>query len=86
VSDDDPENPEYPTIRLLQRLRSNLDAQFIDNEIASLERELFPQHEPFPMLTFVESIRRADKWMRSEKPEEQEKGRKLMRETLRRIE
>jgi hypothetical protein len=86
VSDDDPDNPEYPTIRLLQRLRSNLDPQFVDNEIASLERELFPQHEPFPMLTFVESIRRADKMLRSDKPEDQEKGRKLMREAMRRIE
>jgi hypothetical protein len=37
------------------------------------------------MLTLVADLRAADELMRSEKPEEQEKGSKLLKETLRRL-
>jgi len=79
VSQDDPANPAYSTIKALQRIRSTPDAATVDSEIAAVETD------SIPMLTLLKDLRRADELMRSDKTDEQEKGNKLMRETLRRL-
>lgn len=78
VPTDDPANPAYPTIRMLQRLRE--DPETIDDEIAAVEG-----YGSLPLAEIVRDLRRADELMRSEKPEDQEKGGKLLKDTLRRL-
>lgn len=85
VSQDDPANPAYSTIRALARVRENPDPASVDSEIAALETSVFPGSESVPLLTIMRDLRRADELMRSEKTDEQEKGSKLMKETLRRL-
>lgn len=85
VAEDDPANPAISTIRMLQRVRENPDAVTVDAEIAATEASLFPGAESLPMLTILSDLRQADGLMRSSKPEEQEKGTKLLQETLRRL-
>ena len=85
VAQDDPANPAYSTIRMLERIRQSPDAATVDAEIVAFERTLFPSSESVPLLTIIADLRRADEWMRSSKPEEQEKGTKLLRDTLRRL-
>lgn len=85
VMQDDPANPSYSTIKALQRIRETPDPATIDGEIAALEATLFPGSEPLPLLTIVHDLRQADELMRSQKAEEQEKGNKLLRDTLRRL-
>ncbi len=85
VAEDDPANPDYPTIQALRRVRRSPDAATVDGEIAALERGLFPVSDPVPLLTILADLRRADKWMQSTKTEEQEKGQKLLKETLKRL-
>ena len=85
VAEDDPANPSYDTIRMLQRIREDPEPVTIDAEIAAAERSIFSGAESIPLLTLVGDLRRADELMRSEKPEEQEKGSKLLKETLRRL-
>ncbi len=85
VSEDDPANPSYSTVRMLQRVRESPDQVTVDSELAAIERSLFPGSESLPILTLVADLRRADTMMRSDKPEEQEKGSKLLKETLRRL-
>lgn len=85
VPQDDPSNPAYPAIRTLQHIRENPDAAAIDAEIASTERKLFPDSDPLPVLTILHDLRHADELMRSKKTEDQEKGDKLLKETLRRL-
>ena len=85
VAQDDPANPAYSTIRMLERVRESPDVATIDAEIAAIERTLFPASDSLPLLTIVTDLRQADEWMRSEKPEDQEKGSRLLRATLRRL-
>jgi hypothetical protein len=85
VAQDDPSNPAYPAIRTLQRVRESPDPATVDAEIASTERKLFPDSDPLPVLTILHDLRHADEMMRSKKPEEQEKGDKLLKETLRKL-
>lgn len=85
VAQDDPANPAYSTIKALQRIRSTPDATTIDSEIAALENSLFPAYQSLPLLTILRDLRRAGELMRSEKADEQEKGNKLLEETLRRL-
>ncbi len=85
VPRDDPNNPGYDTIVSLQRLRNDTDAYAIDSEIARLERTLFPDSEPIPLTSVVKDLRRADELMRSKKTEDQDKGQKMLRETMRRL-
>jgi hypothetical protein len=85
VAQDDPANPAYSTIRMLQRVRESPDAATVDSEIAAIERSVFPSADSLPLLTIIADLRRADEWMRSDKPEEQEKGNKLLKETIRRL-
>jgi hypothetical protein len=85
VSEDDPANPDYETIRVLERIHSTTDPATVDTEITALERRLFPSVDPMPMLTLLTNLRRADSLIRSKKPKEQEEGAKLMEETLARL-
>lgn len=85
VAEDDPANPAYETIRALDRVRTSADARSIDAEIATLEQTLFPGSSPMPILTLVEDLRQADELMRSSKADDQEKGNRLLKETLRRL-
>lgn len=85
VAQDDPANPDYSTVQALKRIRTNADAETIDAEIAGVEHDLFPSGESLPLLTFISNIRQADELMGSKKPEDQEKGEKLLKETLRRL-
>lgn len=85
VAEDDPANPAYSTIRALDRIRDSADPGTIDAEIASVERGLFPGSDPLPILSLISDFRRADELMRSKKTEDQEKGDKLLKETLRRL-
>lgn len=83
VPEDDPDNPNYETIRMLRRLRSQPDPVSIDVEIARLERKLFPALEPVPLTTLIGRMREAELLMRSEKIEEQEKGRQMLSDLVR---
>jgi hypothetical protein len=85
VAQDDPANPAYSTIMALGRIRESPDPATVDSEIAALESSLFPGSDPLPLLTIMRDLRRADELMRSDKKDEQEKGDRLLRETLRRL-
>lgn len=85
VAQDDPANPDYPTIVALNRIRGSNDARAVDEAIAELEHDLFPNAEPLPLLQIVEDLRRADDLMRSKKDADVEKGERLLKETLRRL-
>jgi hypothetical protein len=85
VAQDDPSNPAYSTIQALDRIRNSADPQTIDAEIASVERGLFPGADPLPILSLIADFRRADELIRSSKSEDQEKGDRLLKETLRRL-
>jgi len=85
VAEDDPDNPASPAIRTLRDIRNYPEPAAVDRTIADLERQLFPSTEPLPLLSLVADLRHADELMNSKKPEEQEKGTKLLKETLRRL-
>jgi hypothetical protein len=84
-AEDDPANPAYDTIRSLERIRRNTDAYALDQEIAKREREMFPETEPYPVTQLISDLRRADELIHSKKESDQEKGEKLLKETLRRL-
>ena len=85
VAEDDPANPSYPAIQALQSIRRSSDPQAVDDEIATMERHLFPDSDPMPLASLIGQLRRADDLMHSKKTDEQEKGDKLLKETLRRL-
>lgn len=86
VSEDDPANPSYGTIRMLQRIRDSADAETIDAEIAAAERELNPAGgQTIPLLTILAELRRAEALINSEEEDDQEEGAALLKETLRRL-
>lgn len=84
-AEDDPANPSFDTIQLLQRIGRDSSAATLDAEIARRERALMPDAEPFPVTTFISDLRRAGVLMRSKKESDQEKGKKLLEETLRQL-
>ena len=85
TAEDDPANPNYGTIQALRRLGSSPDASTVDEEIATMERAMFSGADPLPLLSIIEDLRRADELIRSKKQNDQEKGDKLLKETLRRL-
>ncbi len=85
VAEDDPANPAYSTVQALSRIRGAADPETIDTEIATIERGLFPGSDPLPILSLIADFRHADELLRSKKSEDQEKGDKLLKETLRRL-
>jgi len=85
VIQDDPANPDYGTIQSLSRIRSSTDPATVDSEIAAVERTIFPASDPVPLLSILDDLRRADKWIHSSKTDEQEKGQRLLKDTLQRL-
>jgi len=86
VADDDPENPAYPAIQSLRRIRNATDSRYaIDDEIARLETAMFPQSDPMPIAQIIADLRRADQLSRSSKDADKDKGAQLFRETMRRL-
>ncbi len=82
VAEDDPDNPQYDTIRALQRIRSSSSPEVLDAEIAKLEHRLFPSLHSYPFTLLLAKTRDAEALLRSEKTEDQEKGRKLLKEVV----
>lgn len=81
VAEDNPDNPGYEAIRSLQRLAgSSFDPVTMDYEIARFERRLFGAPTSAPLAMLFGKIQQAEKLLASEKPEDQEKGRKLLGE------
>ena len=86
VSEDDPANPAYATIRMLQRIRESADPETVDAEIATAERVLDANGgKTLPFLTILADLREAEKLIDSEEEEEREEGLALLKETLRRL-
>ena len=86
VSEDDPANPAYATIRMLQRIRGSADPETVDAEIATAERVLDATGgKTLPFLTILADLREAEKLIDSEEEEEREEGLALLKETLRRL-
>jgi hypothetical protein len=85
VPRDDPANPAYDTIQALEHVRRSTDADTIDSEIATAERQLFPSADPLPLASIVADLRRANELMRSKKQDDYDKGEKLLKETMRRL-
>ena len=79
LPEDDRDNPDYDAVRALQRIRDSSDRRAIDDEIARIE------HDSLPLVEIMADLRRADDLIRSKKDEDQERGNKLLRETLRRL-
>lgn len=81
VAQDDPENPKYDAIQSLKRLSTNsFDPVSMDYEIARFERRLFGTPTSAPLSSIHRKLQEAEKLLKSEKTEEQEKGRKLLSE------
>ena len=80
VAQDDPANPNYATITTLRHLRNTLTPEIIDDEIAKLEPS-----DSLPLYRVVHDMRDAERLMNSKKEDEQEKGRQLLKDTLRRL-
>lgn len=77
---DDPANPNYETIQMLRRIKDSYDPYVIDQEIAKIDSST-----TFPVYRLVRDLRKADELMRSKKQEDQDKGDKLLKDTLRRL-
>lgn len=82
VEQDDPENPQYETIRSLQRVRSSASPEVLDAEIAKLERRLFPSLQTYRFTFLISKTREAEELLRSTKTEEQDKGKKMLKEVV----
>ena len=85
VAQDDPANPSYDAIQSLKRVRGSLDPVTVDYEIARFEKRLFPELISLPYTTLLMRVREAEKLIRSEKTEDQEKGKKMLAEVSRAI-
>jgi hypothetical protein len=78
VEEDDPDNPNAGIIRVLGRIRSSASPETLDDEIAKLERRLFPNLYSYPFTTLLFETREARRLLSSEKEEDQIKGKKLL--------
>lgn len=85
VAQDNPENPGYEAIQSLRRVQSNLTPVALDYEIARFERRLFPELTSTPYTTLIMKVREAEKLLRSEKSEDQEKGKRMLSEVSRNV-
>ena len=79
VPQDDANNPDYDAVRALQRIRDSSDGRAIDEEIARVEPD------ELPLVEILSDLRRADELIRSKKDEDQERGNRLLKDTLRRL-
>lgn len=82
VEQDDPENPQYETIRSLQRVRSSSSPEVLDAEIGKLERRLFPSLQTYRFTYLISKTREAEELLLSTKAEDQDKGKKLLKEIV----
>lgn len=83
VPRDDPAGPHYATIQTLERVRGDVDPVNLDLEIGRLEQRLYPESEPIPVTLLLTRLRKYDHLMRSDKPEDQEKAKKLLQQIMR---
>jgi len=86
VEQDDPENPNAETIRLLRKIRYSASPETLDYEIAKLERRLFPNLHSYPFATLLSETREARRLLVSEKDEDREKGMKMLEEVVKQME
>ncbi|MEO8217968.1 MAG: hypothetical protein ABI718_12880 [Acidobacteriota bacterium] len=82
VAQDDPENPNYDTIKRLKQFASYPTPASVDDEIARLESRLFGRPSSLPIATFIARIREAEKLKKSKKEEEQKKGQTMLEDAL----
>jgi len=80
VEQDDPENPEYETIQSLRRVRSSSSPEVLDAEIGKLEHRLFPSLQVYRFTYLLSRTREAEELLRSTKTEDQDKGKKMLKE------
>jgi hypothetical protein len=80
IAQDDPDNPSYDAIQSLKRLQTSTDPVTVDYEIAKFEKRLFPELISTPYTSLFTKIREAEKLIKSEKSEDQEKGKKMLAE------
>jgi hypothetical protein len=85
VAQDDPANPNYETITALKRVRDRADATTLDYEIGRLERRLFPSLEPMPFTSLFFRVREAETLLKSEKEEDQAKGKKMLGDVVKQV-
>jgi hypothetical protein len=78
VATDDPDNPHFETIQTLKSLASDLSAEKLERNISLIEKRLFPDAHFVRLVPLFEQIRTAMDLIKSEKPEEQEKGKKSL--------
>jgi len=80
VAQDDPSNPNYDSIMTLKRIRDAYDPLVIDDEIQRLA-----PNDDLPLMHIVHDLRHADELIHSKKTDDQEKGERLLKETVRRL-
>jgi hypothetical protein len=83
VAQDDPASPFASAVDRLKKLQSDLNPRTIDEEIARLEYQLFGRASTVPLAQVTVALRQAEELMGSKDEKEQEKGRKLLRDTMR---
>lgn len=78
VATDDPDNPHFDTIQALKAIASDSSPDRLEREISLRERRLFPDARFVRLVPLFEQIRTATDLLKSDKPEEQEKGKKAL--------
>lgn len=78
VATDDPDNPHYETIQALKSLATDTSPDRLEREITIREKRLFPDARFVRLLPLFEQIRTATDLIKSEKAEDQEKGKKSL--------
>ena len=86
VPQDLPDNPNYETIRSLERIRSTSSAEVLDEEIEKLERRLFPSlTHYYAIASLFEKTQKAEALLRSQKQEDKDKGAAMLKEVVKEI-
>lgn len=86
VEQDDPDNPNYETVRSLHKVRSDSSTEKLDYEIARLERRLFPSLRSYPFATLLARVQEAEELLRSEEEEKRVEGKELLERVVKQIE
>ena len=80
IAEDDPSNPNYESIMTLKRIRDAYDPAAIDDEISRLA-----PNDDVPLMHIVNDLRHAEDLIHSKKADDQERGERLLKETVRRL-